>query len=63
MSSLGYVEGRNLHIEIQYTSSGESAQAAAELIALKLDVILVSGVFVASAVKAANSTILIKRPR
>jgi putative ABC transport system substrate-binding protein len=59
LRDLGYVEGRNLVIEYRY-AEGKVEQLpalAAELVALKVDVIVASGTLAALAAKQATSTL------
>jgi putative ABC transport system substrate-binding protein len=55
----GYVEGQNIAIEYRYGEgkADRFPDLAAELVSLKLDVIIVGGTAVGRAVKAATSTI------
>ena len=64
LRDLGYVEGRNVVIEYRY-SGGKSEQLpalAAELVALKVDVIVVANTPAALAAKRATQTIPIVCP-
>src|SRR3990172_9680290 len=56
---LGYIEGQNIAIEYRYADgkSERLADLAAELVRLRLDVIVTSGTQVTRAVKQASSTI------
>jgi putative ABC transport system substrate-binding protein len=58
LSQLGYVEGRNLVIEWRFTKGGPvPPELVAELVQLKLDCVLVTGVGPVSALKRATATI------
>ncbi len=58
LGQLGYVEGQNLVIEWRFTKgSPVSAELAAELIRLKLDCILVTGVGPVTVMKKATATV------
>ncbi|HTN71711.1 MAG TPA: ABC transporter substrate-binding protein [Methylomirabilota bacterium] len=59
LRQLGYVEGKNLSMEFRYADGqlDRLPQLAADLVRLKVDVIVVSGTRVAVAAKQATSTI------
>ena len=58
LGQLGYVEGQNLVIEWRFTKGGPvSAELAAELIRLRLDCILVTGLGPVAAMKNATATV------
>jgi putative ABC transport system substrate-binding protein len=59
LRTLGYVEGRNLTIEFRRADGNEARlhEMAAELVRLKVDVIVTRSTFVAIAAKRATSTI------
>jgi putative ABC transport system substrate-binding protein len=58
MGEHGYIEGRNLVIEVRYAPGGaEQAKYAAELVGLPVDLILTSGTGTTLAAKKATSTI------
>jgi len=58
LRQLGYVEGKNIVIELRYERDFESERAlAAELLRLKLDIIVTGGAGATRAIKAATSTI------
>jgi len=59
LRELGYIEGQNIAIEYRYADgkSERLADLAAELVRLRLDVIVTSGTQVTRAVKQATSTI------
>jgi putative tryptophan/tyrosine transport system substrate-binding protein len=58
LQDLGYVEGQNIAIESRYTENVEELTAlAAELVHLKVDLLVVGGVAVTQAAKQATSTI------
>jgi putative ABC transport system substrate-binding protein len=58
LGQLGYVEGQNLVIEWRFTrGGGVPPELAAELVRLKLDCILVTGVSAVAALKKATTTI------
>jgi putative tryptophan/tyrosine transport system substrate-binding protein len=53
----GYVEGRNLVIEWRFTKGGPVSPLAAELVRLRLDCIVVTGVGPVAALKKETATI------
>lgn len=58
MGEHGYIEGRNLVIEVRYAPGGaEQAKYAAELVGLPVDLILTNGTGTTLAAKKATSTI------
>ena len=59
LTELGYVAGRNVSIDVRWTEGNAERriQLAAELVRLKVDVIVTHGVVAARAVKAATTTI------
>jgi putative ABC transport system substrate-binding protein len=58
MGEQGFVEGRNLVIEVRYApDAAEQAKAAAELVAVPVDLILTNGTGTTLAAKKASSTI------
>jgi putative tryptophan/tyrosine transport system substrate-binding protein len=59
LAELGYVPGRNVELEVRWTEGNRDRrnQLAAELVRLKVDVIVTHGVSAALAVKAATTTI------
>ena len=59
LAKYGWIEGRNLRIEIRSSFGGETARTAAikELIALNADVILTAGVVDTTALLAATQTV------
>jgi putative tryptophan/tyrosine transport system substrate-binding protein len=64
LATLGYVEGKNLRVERRYAEGHPErfADFAAEMVRLKVDVIIVSTTPAALAVKAATSTIPVVFP-
>ncbi len=59
LSKLGWIEGKNITIEYRFAEgqSKRQPELAAELVRLKVDLIVVSGVTAASAAKKATTTI------
>jgi putative ABC transport system substrate-binding protein len=59
LQELGYVDGRNVHIEYRYGRDiiGRSGKVAAELLRLPVDVIVVGGTVSARAAKAETTTV------
>jgi putative ABC transport system substrate-binding protein len=59
LAKLGYISGRNVALEVRWTegNSERRTQLAAELVSLKVDVIVTHGVVAARAVKDATTTI------
>ena len=43
LRELGYIDGQNIAIEYRYSEDGRSAELAAELVRLKVDIIMVTG--------------------
>jgi len=57
LSKLGWIEGKNFTIEYLYKGPDRVPELAADLVRLKVDLILVSGAQPASAAKSATTTI------
>ena len=59
LAALGYVDGQNLVVEYRYAGASEAGlrEAAADLVRLQVDVIVVTGTPAIRAAKAATSTI------
>ncbi len=59
LAKLGYISGRNVALEVRWTegNSERRTQLAAELVSLRVDVIVTHGVAAARAVKTATTTI------
>src|SRR5262249_59271460 len=59
LSKLGWIEGKNITIEYRFAEqkSERLPELAADLVRLKVDLILVSGAVPASAAKSATATI------
>src|SRR5262249_62288656 len=57
LSKLGWIEGKNFTIEYLYKGPDRAPELAADLVRLKVDLILVSGAQPASTAKSATTTI------
>jgi len=57
LSKLGWIEGKNFAIEHLYKGPDRAPELAADLVGLKIDLILVSGAQPAAAAKSATATI------
>jgi putative ABC transport system substrate-binding protein len=57
MSTLGWIEGKNISFEYRFGKSERQDELATDLVRLKVDLILVTGIPLASAAKKVTSTI------